>query len=149
MTGPYILQIAAATVGTLGFALLFNTRGLKLLAAAAGGLLSWTLYLLFNTFISSEAVCYLLVALLLSFYAEAMARLLKTPNTTFIITSLVPLIPGGSLYYTMEYAFEKNAALFKTQAVHTLLLAAALAAGVILATALVRTVHRLRKAGDG
>ena len=144
MTGK-LLQIAAAAAGTLGFAVLFNTRGKKLLAATAGGLLSWTAFLLLNAVIPSEPVCYLIVAFLLTFYAEGMARILKTPSTTFTITTLVPLIPGGSLYYTMEYAFEKNAALFRTQAVHTLLLAAALAAGVILASALVRTVHRLRK----
>ena len=145
MTGTYALQIAAAAVGTLGFAVLFNTRGLKLLAATAGGTLAWAIFLAFNALLANEALCYLIAALLISFYSEAMARLLKTPNTTFILTALVPLIPGGSLYYTMKYAFEKNAPQFKAQGLHTLLLAAALATGVILATALVRTAKRFKK----
>ncbi|MBQ1965266.1 MAG: threonine/serine exporter family protein, partial [Clostridia bacterium] len=45
------------------------------------------------------------VAFSMSVYAGIMARVLKTPATTFITTSLIPLIPGGSLYYTMAYAF--------------------------------------------
>ena len=39
-----------------------------------------------------------------SIYAEAMARVEKAPATVFYIPALIPLIPGGSLYYTMSYA---------------------------------------------
>ena len=105
MTQEEVVQILAGFVGTLGFAFLFNIRGRRMAAAAVGGLISWALFCLMNSVIESEAVNYFVVALVMSFYAEVMARVMKTPTTTFVTTTLVPLIPGGSLYYTMAYAF--------------------------------------------
>lgn len=131
-----MVQILSGFVGSLGFAVLFNIRGKRLMVAALGGFLSWTLFLLLSRYIASDPVNYFVVAFALSIYAEAMARVLKTPTTTFITISLIPLIPGGSLYYTMAYAFESDMAKFLEKAIYTLQLAATLALGIILATTL-------------
>ena len=140
MTKTDIIQILAGFVGSFGFACLFNIRGKRLIAAALGGLISWTLFLLFRNFIPSDPVNYFVVALLMSFYAEIMARVQKTPTTTFITTALVPLIPGGSLYYTMASAFESNLPRFLERAISTLQLASALALGIIFATTVTRLI---------
>ena len=140
MTKTDIIQILAGFVGSFGFACLFNIRGKRLIAAAVGGLLSWLLFVLFRNFIPSDPVNYFVVALLMSFYAEVMARVQKTPTTTFITTSLVPLIPGGSLYYTMASAFESNLPRFLEKAISTLQLASALALGIIFATTVTRLI---------
>ena len=108
MTQLQIIQILAGFIGSMGFAVLFNIRGKRLIAAAIGGLLSWLLFVILDTYIASEPVRYFIVALVISAYAELMARLLKSPTTTFITTSLIPLIPGGSLYYTMAHIFQGN-----------------------------------------
>ena len=140
MTKTDIIQILAGFVGSFAFACLFNIRGKRLIAAAVGGLLSWLLFMLFRNFIPSDPVNYFVVALLMSFYAEVMARVQKTPTTTFITTSLVPLIPGGSLYYTMASAFESNLPRFLERAISTLQLASALALGIIFATTVTRLI---------
>ena len=143
MTHTEWLQILWGLIGTVGFAVLFNIRGLKLAVAATGGLLSWTLFLLLGRLIDSDTVNYFIVALCLSLYAELMARVLKTPTSVFITTSLVPLIPGGSLYYTMASAFGGDLTAFLERGTATLLLASALALGIIAATTAVRLVtHR-------
>lgn len=141
MTFEELLQIFTGAVGSLGFALLFNVRGKRVWIAALGGLLSWSIFLLLSRFIDSEAINYFIVSLLISVYAEIMARVMKTPTTTFITTSLIPLIPGGSLYYTMAYAFQSDAGQFVEKAVYTLELAAALALGVIAATAVTKLFY--------
>lgn len=137
-----IIQIITGFVGALGFSLLFNIRGRRLAAAAFGGLLSWLLYVLLSKAIESEALNYFLVAATVSLYAEIMARLLKTPTTTFITASLVPLIPGGSLYYTMAYAFQNSQNLFFDKAIYTLKLGGALALGIIVTTAVVNLINK-------
>ena len=140
MTQAEFLQILWGALGTSAFAILFNIRRLRLAAAAAGGLLSWLIFVLLNKFIPNEPVNYFIVSLFMSCYAEIMARLLKTPTTTFITTTLIPLIPGGSLYYTMSYAFQSNLSMFVEKAIYTLQLASALALGIIVATNLTRIV---------
>ncbi len=144
------LQVLMGTVGTLGFALLFNIRGSKLLAVAAGGFLSWSIYLLVEHFSANEVLAYFISAAAMSFYSEIMARSLKTPTTTFIIPTLIPLIPGGSLYKTMRYALEGNLSLFGGTGLATVKLSAALALGIILSSViskpLIRLMNKKRKA---
>ena len=143
MTFDEIIQVLAGFIGTLGFGVLFNVRGKRLIVAAIGGLLSWLLFILFNKVVHNEPVAYFAVSVAISAYAEIMARVLKTPTTAFIITGLIPLIPGGSLYYTMAYAFESDINKFVSKAVYTLELAAALALGVITVTTIVKIINKI------
>lgn len=136
MTSSELIQIAAGLIGSLCFGILFNMRGKRLIAAASGGLLSWGLFILFSYFISSEPINYFIVAAVVSLYSEIMARVLKTPAAPVVTTSLIPLIPGGSLYYTMASAFESDFTMFLEKAVSTLKLACALALGIIVVTAI-------------
>ena len=133
MTLNELLQILCAFIGSLSFGILFNIRKWRLVFAGIGGLFSWALFIVLSKFILNEPINYFIVALIISIYAEIMARVLKTPTTTFITTSLIPLIPGGSLYYTMAYAFESNSEMFASKALYTLELASALALGIIVA----------------
>ena len=143
MTTSEIIQIITATVGVMCFSLLGNTRGKKLLFTAIGGFLSWALFILLGRLIASETMRYFIVSILLSAYSEIMARVLKTPTTTFIIPSLIPLIPGSSLYYTMASAFSGNLDTFLEKALQTLELAAALAIGIILVSAFTGIILKL------
>lgn len=143
MTHAETIQIITGFIGSLGFAVLFNVRGKKMAFAALGGLLSWAMFVSLGFVIANEPVRYFIVAASISFYAEVMARILRTPTTTFIMTALIPLIPGGSLYYTMAYALESDLTRFMDKGIYTLELALALALGVIIASAAIKTVLRL------
>ena len=140
MTSSELIQIATSLIGSLCFGILFNMRGKRLIAAAVGGLLSWGLFVVLSHFILNEPKNYFIVAAIVSFYSEIMARILKTPAAPVVTTSLIPLIPGGSLYYTMASAFESNFATFLEKAVTTLELASALALGIIVVTTISQAV---------
>ena len=140
-----ILQIITGFLGSLFFGILFNIRGVRLFWASLAGLFSWSLFLLLAFWIPSEPVRYFIVAITVSVYAEIMARVLKTPTTTFHMTALVPLIPGGSLYYTMASVFGGNLSTFLDKAIYTLELSVSLALGIVLVTAVAHTITRLQK----
>ncbi|MBQ9777337.1 MAG: threonine/serine exporter family protein, partial [Clostridia bacterium] len=111
------IQIITGFIGSVGFAILFNERGKKMIGAILGGLFSWLLFVLLKFVSESEPLRYFIVAFAISLYSELMARRLKTPSSTFLMTALIPLIPGGSLYYTMAAVFEGNVQNFATKAV--------------------------------
>ena len=69
MTQTEMIQILTGFIGSVGFAILFNIRGKRLVAAAMGGLLSWFLFVILSAFISSEAICYFIVAWAISTYS--------------------------------------------------------------------------------
>ena len=133
-----LIQIFMGFLGSLGFGFLFNLRGKKLVIASLGGLMSWAVFLLLEPLFPPEALRYFFSAAAVTVYAEVFARIIKTPTTTFLVPSLIPLIPGGSLYYTMNYALNEQWASFGAKALYTLELAASLALGIIAVTTLTR-----------
>ena len=137
-----LIMIITGMLGSVGFALLYNIRGKRLIFAAIGGLLAVVLYVVFGLIIENEILNYFICSLAVSLYAEIMARVLKTPTTTFIITSLIPLIPGSSLYYTMTNAFSGDMGSFIEKGLYTLGLAGALAAGIIVIFGVVKVIFR-------
>lgn len=125
------IQVLMSFAGSLGFGVLFNVRGSKLFLAGLGGVLSWGVNLLLVPHIPSEPLRYFFSAFLVAIYAEILARVLKTPATTFLIPSIIPNIPGGSLYHTMRYALIRDWYACLAQAIFTLKLALGLALGII------------------
>ena len=142
-----IIQITASFFGTMGFCFLFNIRGNKLWLAALGGMLSWLLFLSLESIVASEGIRYFLVSVCSTIYAEILARKVKCPATVFLVTGMVPLIPGSALYYTMNYALNEQWDLFMKKAFYTLELALALALGIIAVTTAARLITLLIRYG--
>ena len=127
----YIIQLVSAFLGSMGFAILFNIKRQHLITGSLGGLISWGVYLLVFYFLKNETVGYFFAAVAANLFAEIFARIKKTPTTTILVTSLIPLIPGGALYYTMRYFYNKEWDLFSSNSLRTLSLALAIALGII------------------
>ncbi len=141
-----VIQILSSFVGTLGFCILFNIRGKKLIFSSLGGAMAWFFFLALNYLLNKEILCYFLVSVIASIYSEIMARVLKTPVTTFSIAVLIPLIPGSALYYSLKFALEGSTGDFVTKASYTLSLAAALSVGIILVNTVARHINiKLKK----
>ncbi len=140
-----IIQVVSSFFGTLGFGFLFNIRGKKLIYAAVGGMLSWGLFLALGCIIPNEAVRYFIVSLCSTAYAEILARILKTPATTFSIITLIPLVPGGALYHTATFAMNGDFEAFLVKFVYTISLALALSLGIVVMTAIFRSYIKLKK----
>ena len=51
-----LIQIFTGFLGSLGFSILFNIRGRKLLVASLGGLISWTIFLLLDYECNEESL---------------------------------------------------------------------------------------------
>jgi len=127
------LQLAAGIVGSLGFSLLFNVRGGKrLFWCAAGGGVAWGVVLLVQFAGGTEMMGYLAGSLILTVYAEVMARIHFCPSTVYIAAATIPLIPGGSLYNTMRFAMDENWNSFAVQGLRTLGYAILISAGILI-----------------
>lgn len=140
-----LLQIVMAFFGTIGFGMLFRSRGKKLLLAGIGGMLAWALFLLLGCWIESEPIRYFIVSVIISIYAEVLARICKTPAGTFGILSLVPLVPGGGLYYSADYALSGDMGAFVEKALSTLSLTAMLSVGIVLVAAIAKFISSVRR----
>ena len=140
-----LIQIFTGFLGSFGFSVLFHIRGRNLVVASLGGLISWAVFLLLEPLMPGEAKRYFLASASVTVYAEIFARIMKTPTTTFLVPSLIPLTPGGALYYTMNYALNEQWPVFAAKAIYTLELALALALGIIAVTTLTRILMVISK----
>ena len=131
-----VLPCLYSFIGCIGYSIIYNIQGKRLIPVGLGGVLSWGVYLLCGAFLPGPA-SYFLAAVALSLYSEIMARVVKAP--------LFPLVPGGGIYYTMEYGLLGETQQFLESLLSTLGTAGALAVGILLVSSAMRLGVRLRE----
>lgn len=132
MIQKYIIQVIAAGLGAGGYSILFNIRRDKLLYAFAGGSLAWIIYILASQFITTNAfITNMLAAAFATLYSELLARIKKAPTTVFLIPSIMPMIPGGGLFYTMSAVISNDTVLFEKYFVTTIETALGISIGIM------------------
>lgn len=133
-----IVQILGATVGCIGFTFVFNAHGHGTPLCALGGGLTWGIYLLVIHLGGDDFTANFWAALFAGFFAESMARVRKLPATSYLVISLLPLIPGGGIYRCVTYAVRGFMTLSANTAIHTAAVAGILAVGILMASTTVR-----------
>lgn len=137
-----VIQLAAAAAGSFGFAALFNIRGEKLAIATFGGFFSWGVYLFSGIFTQNAYFCGFAASVMLTLYAEGMARIHKTPVTVFLVSAAIPLIPGAALYRSMNVLLQRRWEVCLKECIYTLLFAISMSAGITVTTLIFRTIWK-------
>ena len=137
----YVVPCVCAFLACVGFTLMFNIHGMGKLIAGVGGALSWLVYLLAGSTIFAA----FLAAVAIGVFAEIMSRVRLCPVTGYVLVALLPLVPGGGVYYAMRHGVAGETDAFLSTLLHTFGMAAALAVGAMLASSAFRAVFpRLR-----
>lgn len=139
------IQSLFAFFSSLGFGILFNIKGNKLFYAGIGGGLSWFVSIYCETLGLNTTSSFFIASIVFSIYSEIMARILKTPVTTLIICALIPLVPGGGMYYTMYEAINGNIMKSIELGMNTISSAGSLALGIIFVSTLTRLLMRAKR----
>ncbi len=98
-----IVKMITAMLGSLGFSILFYIKPQKLPLAALGGLLTCGVYLGVQSLLGGELVPNLAATFIGAVFSEVLARLTKAPVPVYLLPCLIPLVPGGMLYKTMNH----------------------------------------------
>lgn len=136
-----VVQIIAALVGSVGFAIFFKMKGRQIALAGIGGAVTWMVYLFVQSFVTGYFVPYFAAAVFVAVYAEIMARINRAPATIFLTAAAVPLIPGGSLYYTMAGLVNKDEVLFTQSGEAAIVIALAIAMGFVVVAVVTRYIR--------
>lgn len=137
----YALPCLCALLACVGFTFVFNIHGLGKLIAGVGGALGWLVYLLAGSTIFAA----FLAAVAIGIFAEVMSRVRLCPVTGYLLVALLPLVPGGGIYYAMRHCVAGETDQFLSTLLRTFGMAAALAVGAMLASSVFRAVFRRRR----
>lgn len=127
-----LIRILMSFTGAFAFSLLFNIKGKRLLFASLGGLLCGIVYYISSLFSAREVLAYFSSSIAVTIYAEIVARILKSPATSFLGPGVIPLVPGGNLYFTMAAALHGDLAAFFEQGMEAVYIALSIAAGILV-----------------
>lgn len=135
----------ASFLASLGFGILFNIKGKNLILAGLTGVVGGVLYKCCLYFGFGELYANFIGSLGLALCAEILARVCKTPVTTFIVCALIPLVPGGGMYRTMLAVVGSDVDKALALGLETLSIAGVLALGILIVSTLVQLYFRTKK----
>lgn len=141
----YIIQIIAAIIGSIGFALTFNLKKAKIPFIIVGSGLGWAIYLLCYHYTQNLFLSNVAASIFCSGSSEILARWRKAPATLFLLIHIIPLVPGGSLYHTMRSFVIKDQQAFIQNGLNTLYVSAGIAVGILIVTSIIYILNSFKK----
>ena len=132
-------------VSCVGFVIVFNVHGHGSLLCALGGAITWGAYCGAETLGCAPLLCCFIATCVAAAFSEIMARVRKYPAISYLVISVLPLIPGAGAYYAAQQALSGNMALATEYAMNTLAVAGVMAAGILVVSTAVRmwTTHKM------
>lgn len=143
-----LLHSIGAFGGTLGYAFLLNAPMNTVLPASLTGLLGYVLYeVMYNLLGQGMIFSYFVATVVIAFICEIAARIMRMPSTIFLLTALVPLVPGYTFYCVMLSIVEHNGAAVASYGLEAVQIVAVIAVGAAVTSTLFRSlsVHAARR----
>ena len=134
----YFIQCLGATIGCIGFSILYNIHGPGVLLCALGGCVTWATYCIVIHFGGQEVFGYFLGAVVAGIYSEIMARIRKFPAISYLVVAIFPLIPGAGIFYSSNYIAHANISSAVSKSIETVGITGAIAVGILMVSTIVR-----------
>ena len=138
-----ILAIVESFLATLAYAILFNVPKPYYTACGITGMAGWLLYL---------AMCQVTTVALASFVGTLAVVLIsriftvrkKCPITIFLVSGIIPLVPGAGIYYTAYYLVTGQMSLAAVKGLEAVKIAFAIVLGIIFVVSIPRDAFQIR-----
>ena len=141
-----LLHSVGAFGGTLGYAFLLNAPLNTVLPASLTGLLGYVLYEALIRFSSCSMIfSYFFATVVITVLCEIEARMMRMPSTIFLLTALVPLVPGYTFYCAMLSLVENNGQAAASYGLEAVQIVAAIAVGAAITSVVFRAITVRRK----
>ncbi|MED1795105.1 threonine/serine exporter family protein [Brevibacillus nitrificans] len=139
--------LALSFISSMAWCVLFNVPVRTILAGGIAGMVGFLVYsflpllnaeVLLSTFVSAAIV---------SLISQVMSIFLRVPSTNFSVAGIIPLVPGSLAYKSMLAFVNNDYVEGITLATKTLMVAGAIASGLIFGISVVTIVKGARYAG--
>lgn len=131
----YSLQTIAAFIATLAFCILFSVPRKQYFFCGLCGGVSWLVYWIFDG-ITGVVYATFFASVVIVLMSRIMAIMRKCPVSVFLITGIIPLVPGSAIYYTAYNLFMDEVSAASDYFFLTLKLAVAIVMGIVVVFAI-------------
>ncbi len=141
MTTSLLTQFIYATLATFGFTIIFRVPKKAILTASLIGGFGWLAYQLAASYDFGVVISCFLGACIVALLSDMASKLSKDAATIFIIPGIMPLVPGAGMYRMMLEFIHNDMSGFAAEATQTLMLAGAIAVGLLVMGSLIKIVR--------
>lgn len=144
---PDWIYFLSSFIFGIGFLVVFNIHGPGGFLCAFGGIVCWLGYYITMQLGGDEITASLVGSAVSAIYAEIMARIRKYPAISYLVISILPLIPGAGIYYATNFLLQGDTANFLSTGIQTVGISGAMAIGILLVSSTMRfiTVQQQKK----
>lgn len=141
-----IATFYSSFIATMAFGILFNVPRRSLASGGLVGMIGWVIYIGLIDYLQLNAVLATLIsAFSIATLSQSLARYHKMPATLFSVTGIIPLVPGALAYDTIRQFMENDYTEGVQLGTKTLMLAGAIAFGLIFSGVITNTLHRFKQ----
>ena len=149
LTAIYPIQIASALIGTIGFAVMFGTPRRFYFVCGLVGAAGWLVYLLIlraagadGTLLFSPVFAAFGGSFIVTFASHIAAHLCRCASTVFLICGIIPLVPGGGIFWTAYYLVTNQLGEAAATGFMALKVTIAIAGGIIIAAGIFKRIWK-------
>ncbi|MCK9170892.1 MAG: threonine/serine exporter family protein [Treponema sp.] len=139
-----MIQLAAAGLWSFGAsaccAVCFNAEKKDIILGAVLGAAGWVIYAAFKAGGGAEALGYFAGAFAAAGFSEFLAVLLHRPATVYLVPGIIPLVPGGGIFYMMRAVVKGEFPEALSAGYGALTAAVAIALGIAIASSTARII---------
>ena len=143
----FVLQVVSAFIGVVAVAVLFQVPRKNLVLAGVTGAAGWFLELVAEEVSGNALLSYFLAAFLVAVLSQIFARVSKAPVTLYLVTGILPLVPGVGMYRTVYYLLQSNHALTGYYLSYTLQIAGMIALAIFVVDSCFKRLYQRKKKG--
>lgn len=143
MIEDIVLSAIGAFGGTVGFAFVLNLPRRTVLPASLTGMMGFVLYVVLYRYAGQGLMfSYFLATVAVTVVCEVLARVMRLPSTIFLLSSLVPLVPGYNFYCAMLALVEDSGRQAAMSGLEAVQIVAAIAVGAAVSSVCFRALAR-------
>lgn len=140
-----ILQVVSAFVGVVTLAVLFQVPKRYLLLTGVTGAVGWFVQLTMTELLENQVFVAFLAAFSVAVVSQIFARISKAPVTLYLVTGILPLVPGIGMYRTVYYLLQGNNKETSHYFAYTLQVAGMIALAIFVVDSFFKVVFQRQK----
>lgn len=126
-----IAQLVTSFIAAAGFGVIFNAPRRSLIQCGLVGMLGWILNYVLVQRGMDVVPATVFASILVGALSQICARIFKTPIIIFIVSGIIPLVPGGTAYDAMRHFVENDYNTAVQLSAKVMLLAGGIAIGLM------------------
>ena len=137
-----IWQTIAAFIAIVGFGLLLEVPQKHIIHAGIAGAVCWLSYLTVLEMGYSLIAAAFWSSIFVALLSHSFARMFKAPVTVFLLSGILPTVPGASIYRSVYYLIQGASSLSNVYFMETLQISGAMAMAIFIVDSIFRLMQK-------